>query len=152
MFQGDRVGAVADVLAAIDWYDWLTKADTVVAIPVAAVGFALTIWQIVRTRRAVDAARAAVSDVQRTLARNHLLVLLPQLQRVEQDLEVAIGNSDIGLVGSYLGTWRWQAGQLRGLLQADATTNKRLLRAIQQSIALAATAKLDLLEKQSDLL
>jgi hypothetical protein len=134
------------------WIDTLEHVNTIVAVPATLTGFGFTLWQLAKTRSAAQSASTAVRRVEETLSRNHLLILLPQLQRIEQDLEVAVGNKDVRLIIYHLGNWRWQAGQLRGFLDEDPRASKRLVRAIQQSIALTAETKLDLLEREDELL
>lgn len=121
------------------------------ALPLTVTGLAVAIWQARKARDAAEAAEAAAKETKGILANNYLLVLLPQLQRIEQDLEVAIGNDDHRLVVYHLGSWRWQAGQVRHLIEGDPRVKTRVVKAIQQSIALTAQTKLDLLEDQSDL-
>lgn len=123
---------------------WYIEHITIIStIPLALIGFGFTLWQVRKTRTAAEAARDAAKNAQRGIGRGSLLVLIPQLQRTEEELERAVrsGYSDIAM--SWLGTWRWQAGQLRGLINV-ASTDRAVLRAIQASVVAAAEAKTEL--------
>jgi hypothetical protein len=124
---------------------WIVEhVSTISVIPLAIVGFGITWWQIHKTRTAAEAARDAARDTQHGIGRGSLLVLIPQLQRTEEELERAVrsGHHDIAL--SWLGTWRWQAGQLRGLINVTST-ERDTLKSIQESVVAAADAKAELI-------
>jgi hypothetical protein len=133
-------------------YAFVEHATTITAIPLAIIGFGFTLWQVRKTRKAAEAARDAAGLAQRGIGRGNLLVLIPQLQRVEDELERAIHSGHQELALTWIGTWRWQAGQLRGLIQVTAPTNRKMLKAIQTSMVAASDAKASLVsEKTIDL-
>jgi hypothetical protein len=133
----DTIGHIADISA----------------IPVAVVGFGATIWQTRRARTAAEAARRAAQASRVAMGRASLLVLLPQLHRVEEELERAVRSDGVDLVFVWLGTWRWQAAQTRGLLNIASPREKKVLKLLQTSIMAASTTKAEILtDPQSDLL
>ncbi|WP_326561968.1 hypothetical protein [Micromonospora sp. NBC_01796] len=115
------------------------------ALPIAAVGFGLTLWQLRKTRKAAEAARDAAHTAQAAISRSNVLVLIPQLQRIEEELERAVLSKSKTLVRSHLQSWRWQAGQMKGLLKAGSLGTDELLIDIQDSISGASEAASQLL-------
>lgn len=123
------------------------------AIPLALIGFGLTLWQLAKTKRAAEAAQESARSAQVAISRNHLLILIPQLQRIEEELERSVRANSIELTLSWLANWRWQAGQLRGFLLASSYDDEKTMRALQSSIAKAAVARKAIIDsKHGDLL
>ncbi|GAA2738851.1 hypothetical protein [Actinocorallia aurantiaca] len=125
-------------------YDLVDRITTVTTIPFTFIGFSIAIWQIVKSRRAAEAAQRAAISTQKRLARSGLLVLIPQLQRAEEELEKAIAQNSKEFAIVWLTTWRWQAGQLRGHLKIASPADRKLLKLIQESVTSAAIAKNEL--------
>ncbi|WP_141725409.1 hypothetical protein [Micromonospora pallida] len=115
--------------------DLAGHAADVSAIPVAATGFGLTLWQLRKTRKAAEAARDAAKTAQAAISRSNVLVLIPQLQRTEEELERAVLAKSKPLIRSHLQSWRWQAGQMRGLLKFGGLAGDDLLTDIQISVS-----------------
>lgn len=115
------------------------------AIPVAAIGFGLTFWQLSKTRKAAEAARDAAETAQAAISRSNILVLIPQLQRTEEELERAVIAKSKPLIRSHLQNWRWQAGQMRGLLKVGGLAADELLTDIQVSVAGASEVASELI-------
>jgi hypothetical protein len=111
------------------------------ALVITVLGFAATLFQLARTRRAADAAANAVANAERRMARSYMLVLLPQLTRAESELDDAVAQGSQDGVVRGLSAWRWQAGQMRGFLATDEGDRTELLEAIQLSVTLASEAK-----------
>ena len=122
-------------------YDLVDHITTMTTIPFTVTGFGIAIWQTIKTRKAAEAAQSAVDATQRKLSRTSLLVLIPQLQRAEGELERAINQGSKDLVINWLAEWRWQASQLRGHLKIASPSDRRLLKLIQDSVVSAATTK-----------
>jgi hypothetical protein len=129
------------------------------ALPLQLIGFGLAIWQIRKAlvearqaKTAAESARDAAKATQESIANNNLLILLPQCQRAESDLEWAIRRGDPDLVIHYLGVWRWQAGQLRSLLAGTNSPETELLSELQNSIAICAQTKIALQSPGVDVL
>ncbi len=64
-------------------YSWIEHISTIAGIPLALIGFAVTIWQLVKTRGAAVAARLAAEKATKNINRTTLLMLVPQLMNVE---------------------------------------------------------------------
>ncbi|MFI7447896.1 hypothetical protein ACIBQX_10400 [Nonomuraea sp. NPDC049714] len=116
------------------------------AIPLALLGFSFTLWQLLKTRRAAEAARDAARAAQQSIARNSLLMLIPQLQRIEEELDRAVHVSSLELTMAWLTSWRWQAGQVRGYLSVVSVTDKKVMKVLQSSVMKASVAKTDLID------
>lgn len=112
----------------------------------AALGFGLTIWQTTKARKSADAAKKAARDTAHGISRASLLVLIPQMQRVEEELEQAVRDKSVDLTISWLSTWRWQAGQARGFLNSSSTDQQKMLDDLQSSVTAARGAKSKLIE------
>ncbi|MGW1128551.1 hypothetical protein [Streptomyces sp. NPDC002526] len=130
-------------------YSIVDAASSWTAIPFAVVGFGVTLVQVRKTRSAAESARAAAEDVRQTISRSSLLVLIPQLHRAEEQLERSVRDRSIDLSISWLSTWRWQAGQVRGLLDEENPTEREMVVSLQASIAAAASAKSKLIDTDS---
>lgn len=130
--------------------DWANHVS-VIGFPLAVVGFGATLFQLKRTRRSAEAAATAASGAQAQFANNHLLVLLPQLQRIENDLTSAARGRNVDLLLHHLDAWRWEAGQLSSLL-VQADRGAKVLPLLQESVTLASVAKKRLLTDRADLL
>ncbi|MEU1604127.1 hypothetical protein [Micromonospora matsumotoense] len=114
------------------------------AVPIALAGFSVTFYQIKKTRKAAEAAEGAARNSQAAIGRSNLLVLIPQLQRVEEELDRAVRDASKPVVISSLQAWRWQAGQVRGLLQVGKLAKRDLLVDIQDSVSAASQAQSEL--------
>lgn len=127
----------------------VSELDTALALPLATVGFIATFVQATRAKSKAEAARLAAIDAQSRMSRNHMLVLLPQLQRIEDDLDTAIKDKEVKLVLHYLSNWRWQTGQAKQILENESQPNLRAIKAMNKSIALATRTKLDIVAAAS---
>jgi len=127
---------VAEAWYSIPWVDWI-----------GVTGFALTLLGLFVTWRqaksAADSAEAARQAVTRTEAQirsNQLLVLIPQLRWVAAELDAAIDGNESIWTRRYLDSWRWHASNIRGLLSVADSEQKKILRALQDSVSQAANA------------
>ncbi|WP_344398321.1 hypothetical protein [Actinomadura alba] len=128
------------------FYSFVERAANLTSIPFALIGFGVTFWQLSKTKKAAESARDAAKIAQGEMSRASLLTLIPQLQRVEEELERAVRLNSSELVISWLANWRWQAGQVRGLLMVISPNDKKTLKAIQASVAAAALVKSSLID------
>ncbi|MFF0550255.1 hypothetical protein ACFYUL_14950 [Streptomyces sp. NPDC004311] len=119
------------------------------AIPVAAAGFFFTIKQTIKARHAAEMAQKSAEDARDRISRSSLLVLLPQLHRAEDQMERAVRDGSVELAISWLSTWRWQASQVRGLLDEADPQQRVLADSLQASISAAASAKEKLMSNGS---
>lgn len=69
------------------------------------------------------------------------------MQRTEEELERAISIGQQDQLLSWVAIWRWQAGQLRGLLRFATTDQRDLRKAIQETMVATADLKTELLGK-----
>ncbi|KUM40239.1 hypothetical protein AR689_02235 [Arthrobacter sp. EpRS71] len=100
-------------------------------------GFWVALWQIRKTKSSADSAKAAAEDAATRLENSSALILIPQLQECGSELVRAVHANQQELLLKLITRWRWQAGQLRGLLDDEEPTHKRTNRNIQTSITVA---------------
>lgn len=104
--------------------------------------------QAAAAKTAADAASGAMDRAQRQLRSNQILVLIPQLRWVAQELDAAIEAGDRGMTRRHLDSWRNQAGHINGVLLDDSAAKRKILKAIQDSVALATEATANLLREE----
>lgn len=119
---------------------WVGLVSDYTAVPVAIIGFGIAFYQIYKTKRAAEAARDASRTAERILGKNQLIALIHQLQRIEDEITRAVQSGAPESVISWLGFWRWQANQVRGLVNQSADNHQKASRLIQASVAKAAEA------------
>jgi hypothetical protein len=100
---------------------------------ISALGFTLTVTQLFRTASAVE-------RTEQRLKVNELLYELPQLHRLEQDLDDVARAMDIDRTIRVLNEWRRQAATVIAHLHDDATSES-LRTQLQTSVELAGKAK-----------
>ncbi len=122
------------------WHDWVGLAIAMVGMPLTLLGLWLTWKQARDAKDAAQAAQLAVKRTQSQLRANQLMVVVPQLRWIALELDAAIETGNIALTRRFLGNWRSQAGQVKGILSKAANTDPQLLTNIGQSISLAASA------------
>lgn len=116
----------------------------------SVVGLALAIWQLHRTRKAVDAANSAIRRTQKQLAIHQALVVIPQLQKLEGDIDLAVISQSREVAIRHLAEWRRLASDVCGLVGEQAS--ETCVRTVQQSAIAAGEAKSLLLNPTNDLL
>ncbi|MEZ7157262.1 hypothetical protein ACBR38_19800 [Streptomyces sp. MAD19A] len=79
-------------------------------------------------------------------------MLIPQLVRIEDEIDRAVNENDVRLVVSWLNTWRWQASQAKGYLQAAKADDPKVMKALQASITASGETKNILVAGTSDLI
>lgn len=122
--------------------DWVSIASLL--------GFGLAIAQLHRTRRAVDAANSAIGRTQRQLAVHQALLIIPQLQKLEGDIDLAVVSESREVAIRHLAEWRRLASDVCGLVNGRVSDEG--VRTIQQSAVAAGEAKSLLLSPSNDLL
>ncbi|MEU3319621.1 MULTISPECIES: hypothetical protein [unclassified Streptomyces] len=135
----------------MSFYDLVDKASTYTSIPFAIVGFGVTIWQSWRAASAAEEAKLAAESMRDRISKSSLIMLIPQLVRIEDEIDRALNGNDVGLVVSWLNTWRWQASQARGFLQAAKADDPKVMKALQASITACGEAKNTLVAGTSNL-
>ena len=124
------------------WFEWLG----VIGFPLALLGLWLTWRQAKKATDAANAARVAIGRTQKQLVANQLLVLVPQLRWISTEIDAAIEDNNAGLAKRHMDNWRWQAGNVHGMLTGNSGEDDDLLRDIQAAVSLAAAASGSLLE------
>jgi hypothetical protein len=117
--------------------DWVSIAG----LGVSVVGFSLTIWQLVRTANATRATAATIDKATRRMGVNHLLVLLPQLRMVENDLDAAIADNDPKLAARSLVSFSYTANQVASLLEGQDDFDLKFVELLRGSAHAASSAK-----------
>ncbi|MER6035473.1 hypothetical protein ABT133_16380 [Streptomyces sp. NPDC001835] len=128
---------------------FVDAASTWSSIPLAVAGFGVTIWQTIKAKKAAEMAQMSAQEATDRISRSSLLVLLPQLHRAEEQLERAVRDGSVELTISWLYTWRWQAGQVRGLLDESDPIQREMATSLQASISSATSAKEKLIANSS---
>jgi hypothetical protein len=137
-------------MASLTFSDWLGLSSIVIAV----VGFGVALYQIrlakQEIRRGVSAAEAARDAVQRTerlVVLIELLAAIPQMQRLERDLNDAVRDQRQDAVERHLQDWRVLAAETRGMLTEQTYATQGLESRLQESATAAAQA-VDLLGEQ----
>ncbi len=114
-----------------------TGIGTWLGIGLSLAGFAVTFWQVWAARREAQGAREAVLRVERRLASNSALLLLPQLLALEQSFVATMASGDTLALQRILVAWRHAAGEAVGLLrQTDPPLAESLASALYDVSAL----------------
>jgi hypothetical protein len=122
------------------WH-WVETANAICAIPLAAVGFSVTIWQTARARSAADAARAAAESAKSGFRLISAAQLLEHLNGTEQAFIVAVTKQSPDLLLRLVGDWIWHANQCRGFLDAAKRDQKVVMVNIQKSVTQLTSLK-----------
>lgn len=129
----------------LTWTDWITVAG----VPLALIGLYIT-WR--QARNAADSAKAAqnaIAATERKIRSKQLMVLIPQLRWTVTELENAIASNDRKAARRQLDSWRWQAGNIQGILTAADPEEVSILEGLQQSVGLARVAGSALLNERN---
>jgi hypothetical protein len=125
--------------------NWLS----IIGLFITVVGFALTIWQLVRTANASEESVKAIKRTEQRMALNHLLVLLPQLQNIENDLDHAIEVNDRNWAIRTLVTCKNVASEVAALLEDQDSVDQQVVAALVSTSKIAATAKSDIISRET---
>jgi hypothetical protein len=125
--------------------DWIGLAGLVVSV----VGFAIAIWQLVRTAKAAEATQVAVERAENRMALNHLLVLLPQFRLIENDLDAAAQEDDRGLARRSLVAYAHFAAEVAAILEGQSKYDNTLVVDLRGSASQASQAKAALIDTPS---
>lgn len=126
-----------------------TTPDTylaIVGVLITVAGFTITIWQILRTARASEATRKAVQSTEARMALNHILVVIPQLRILEQDLDRAIEDGDRLAAMRALGSYSYVVSEVSGLLGEQDVMDAETVERLKSSAVAAGQAKSRLLD------
>jgi hypothetical protein len=121
---------LAGAISAVTIGDW-----------VSVVGLIIVIWQIWRTGKIAKATQQAVVDATRRVGIYNVLLMVPELSRLEREIEdAARGNEEVAL-RRLLKEWRELGAELRGILSNEKVGTPELDQTIKKSVALAMVAK-----------
>jgi hypothetical protein len=115
---------------------------------VGLAGVVLAIVQLFRAQSTLDATRTAINRTERHLALNQLLVLLPQLQKLEGDIDIAVESGAREAVIRQLVEWRRLATEIHGLIDGHELSDPDRTKQLQQSATTAAVTKIQLVGTQ----
>jgi hypothetical protein len=135
--------------------DWFS----IVGLPLALVGLWLSYQQVVSAKSEATAAkdmatatRDAIKRTEQHLADNHILLVVPELRQIGQDLDSAVDKADRDGTIRALRAWLALSGDLEGLLErADPGTFQPLIEQLRDSVIAAGAAKDDLIARAGEL-
>lgn len=107
-------------------------------------------YQLMRTKSAVAAANDAIRRTEAHLALNQVLVLLPQLQKLEDDLDAAVHGQSREAVLRHLGSWRSVSMEVYGLVREQEYVDAAAAEQLRESAVSAAAAKSQLVGTEKD--
>lgn len=123
---------------------------------VGVIGFGLAIWQILIVRKQVgdavsvaNATHEAIGGTERLNALIELMRVIPQMQRLDRDVILAVKSKDKDAITSHLQTWRALAAETRGLLMEHDFESTSIEAKLHESSNYAAQA-IDRLEGDED--
>jgi hypothetical protein len=119
-------------------YWWIDPITTIASIPFALIGFAITWWQLVKTRDAANAAKAAALRATAQFSRMTLVSALPQLRQIDDEMDCAIREQSAEALRFWISRWKWEASDTRGHLSETIKEEARIMRAIQSSLTAAS--------------
>lgn len=121
--------------------DKVNIAIGVVGIALTIVGFWIALVQLSRTKTAAVAARDAVTTGTERIRYNQLLMLVPQMQSLEVELDLAIQQDDAMTGGRVLLRWRQLAATAHGILGPMGPSYEELVTMIDRTRGNAIQAK-----------
>ena len=120
------------------FYWWIDHSSAIASLPLALVGFGITIWQLLKTRTAAESAHAAAIKAMAQVSRMTLIGLLPQLRQIDDEMDRAIKEKATEPLRFWISQWKFQASQVRGHLAEHDREEAKLMRAIQASLSAAS--------------
>ena len=120
---------------------------TILGFFVTVAGFAFTLLQLKRTKSIAIATRDTVLAATDRVRYNQLLVLLPQLQNLEPELDAAMREDDPRVAERTLVRWNQLASQTQGIVIRMGEGYIDLAEALAKSCEEAVRAKGDLVEE-----
>ncbi len=114
---------------------------TWLGVVISLAGFTVTIVQLHRTKSAAERAVAAVRETEEKLARNSLLVLIPQMLTADSDLATTMSGPNPENAIRHMVAWRHAAAQVKGLVELSKLDEPILVALIAEAVGLAAVAE-----------
>ena len=119
---------------------------------ISIVGLTIVIWQIWRAGRLTQATKKAVEDATRRVGVYNVLLLVPELSRLEREIEDAARNNEESALRRLLKEWREIGTDLRGALSNENVGDPEIDQIIKNSVALAMLAKQAMMTDGADLI
>lgn len=114
---------------------------TWLGVAVSSVGFAVTIYQLRKTRSAAEAATRALGRSRHRYAVNALMASIPELLRAEDQLSTGLRSQKSRDVSVALVAWRHSAARTRGHLGNLESSAEELLADLGVAISLCAASE-----------
>lgn len=121
----------------------MTLSDSLAAIGLAVtvIGFVITLVQIWRVKTVAKATKAALGDATGRLTVYNFLLVVPELARIDGDLEDAVLRNDPDATRRCLREWREAVGTVQGILERAGRSDDDLQKAIRDSLVKVGVAK-----------
>ena len=136
----------------IDNATWIGLGLGAVGFVVGIAGLVVALVQLRRTQDAITASDRATARTERSLALKRLLVIAPLLDRVERELDIAVGADDRDETIRHLTEGRTMAHPIQGLVAHTEQADDELRDRLRASVVQAAQAKARLLDQRTSLL
>jgi hypothetical protein len=120
---------------------------SIVTSPLTLLALLLAWLQLKRTADATEATQTAVERTGKNMAIYQLLILIPQLQQYEGDLDRAVTSDDHAAAVDVLNDWRKAGTEATGLLGSRPHVED-IVNHLQESFVQAFQAKRSLLERR----
>lgn len=104
-------------------------------------GFALAIWQIQKTKTAVDAAREARVEASTEIVANQLNRLLREIQLVSNEIEEDNSHNDLAALRRTLSKYAWVCNESAYLVGKLPSVNTEFVGALKASARTASETK-----------
>jgi hypothetical protein len=154
---------IATAISTSAWSlpDWLT----IVGFPLVLLGLALGYSQLRETQRqsaagalaaqaastSADEARMAIERTEQHLADNHLLLLIPELQQLRTNLDLAVDQGNREETIRLLGSWLRVASDVQAILERQPSQRRALIKELEKSAKMTGQAKDELIARQKNL-
>ena len=122
-------------------FDLVNFGIGVIGLIVTFVGFWIAIVQIRKTKSAAEAAARAAKVGSVRIRYNQLLMVVPQMQNLELEIDSAIQQSDSYAVERALLRWRQLAASSHGILGQMGESYKEIVEGIEKTRGTAITVK-----------
>jgi len=121
-----------------------------IGVAITTIGFSLTILQLRRTAKASEMSARAIERTEKRLALNQLLILLPQFQVFENDLDHAIDVDDRRWAIRTLVACKNIANEVAAMLEDDETVDHTVVNTLRSLARHASDAKSQLISQPTE--
>ncbi|WP_157376965.1 hypothetical protein [Agromyces sp. Root1464] len=137
--------------ASQPWWDLsLSNVLSAAQLVFTIAGFSIAIWQLVRSANANVASKALLEKVRLRLLGNDLLLGLPELHTLEDDLDEAVKSGEPNEIQRKLVGYSRAAARISGILKADeSSASEPIVPLLNQAMSSATKAKAEIAEGTS---